>query len=194
MSRLYITDNSTNFNITGMIYGSRLIDETPISGRLVTLERSKSVAAASKTVHDFKFSGKAYHYRQRQISEPLGETIAGENKEINSADGSNENVLPIKTPPYLNTSRFKLFPRRGSKCTSIPEDNDLEESNMDITKEKEDKNFDCTKRCSSLDKDPCPNTVDKKVSEVKTQTPLHPTCNFEISRGLRCRGGQMKEF
>ena len=155
-----------------MIYGSRLIDEAPISGRLVTLERSKSVAAGSKTVQDLKLSGRAHHYRRRQISEPLGEAISDQRKEINSVDGSNENILPIKTPPYLNTSRFKLFPRRGSKCTSIPEDNDIEEAKLDVTKEKEDRNFDGMKRGSPHDKDPCPNSVAKTISEVKAQTPI----------------------
>ena len=129
-----------------MIYGSRLIEEPPVSGRLVTLERSKSVAAASKTAQDLKLSGKAQRYRHRQISEPAGEIISDDKKETNFADGSNENILPIKTPPYISTSRFKLFPRRGSKCTSIKEDEDIEEAMTDEIKEPDDTKMDDSKK------------------------------------------------
>ena len=133
----------------GVIYGSRLIEEPPVSGRLVTLERSKSVAAPCKTVQDLNLSGKAHRYRHRQISEPAGEIISEDKKEVNLADGSNENVLPIKTPPYISTSRFKLFPRRGSKCTSIKEDEDIEDAMIDETKESSDAKICDTKKESA---------------------------------------------
>ena len=159
----------------GVIYGSRLIEEPPVSGRLVTLERSKSVAAASKTVQDLKLSGKAPRYRHRQTSEPAGEIISDDKKETNFADGSNENVLPIKTPPYISTSRFKLFPRRGSKCTSIKEDEDVEEAMIDEIKESDDANIDNKKKESAPQFESTSITGDNTASEPQSKATIPKT-------------------
>ena len=91
----------------------------PISGRIVELERSTSVRATSKTENEIKLQGKVLPYRHRQQSEPVRRSSNCSHQDILFPDGSNENFHSNITPTNVNTSRFRLFPRIGSKASSL---------------------------------------------------------------------------
>ena len=103
----------------GKIDGSRLVFDPPISARVVRLQRRRTLGNG-KTYQGSNRTGKEFSYRKRTESESvLGATANRNKQERTFADGSDENFLPIKTPPNLKTSRFKLFTRASSKSPAI---------------------------------------------------------------------------